>query len=261
MSPGMNKKNKKEREFAQDIDLVLTGNKARIDKASDDEYVSNIDFAEKIIECGVDPSPSFHEGLKKTLLLKLAEEEETETRQRREVTSFWDWLTSLVPQSQAWRTAAVTVTVAIIALLVVWATGLFSSSQEPIVTGPVAPTVAVEARATTAKTAYTTGEEIEIHFSFKNLTDETLTFPFPPEIRIGDLGTEVIRTFDVGQDTMTLAPAQSEDYDLTWDQKDETGNQVPPGDYQVIIPYIQLGEGKGVVGLAESPVVSISNNP
>jgi flagellar hook assembly protein FlgD len=119
----------------------------------------------------------------------------------------------------------------------------------------------VESRATTAKTAYMTGEEIDIHFSFRNITDETQTFPFPPEIRIGDLGSEVLRTFDVGQVTMTLDPGQSADYDLTWDQKDEKGNQVPPGEYQVIIPNIQLGEGKGVVSLVESPILSISSNP
>jgi hypothetical protein len=36
---------------------------------------------------------------------------------------------------------------------------------------------------------------------------------------------------------------------------------VPTGDYQVIIPNIQLGEGKGVVSLVESPILTISNNP
>jgi hypothetical protein len=263
MSPGMNEKNKKEGEFARDIDLILTNNKAEIDKTNDEEYLSDIDFAEKILECRVDPSPSFHEGLKKRLLLKLAEEEEVKSRNRPVTTSFWSWLTGLVPQSPALRTAAVTVTVAVLALLVVWAIGLFAPGhgQEPIVTGPLAPAVAVETRATTTKTAFTTGEEIDIHFSFRNLTDETLTFPFPPEIRIGDLGTEVLRTFDVGQGTMTLAPGQTEDYDLTWDQKDESGNQVPPGDYQIIIPNIQLEKGKGVVSLVESPILSISNNP
>jgi hypothetical protein len=111
------------------------------------------------------------------------------------------------------------------------------------------------------KTVYTAGEEIDIQFSFKNIADETFTFPFPPEIRIGDLGIEVVRTFDVGQGTMTLAPGQSQDYDLTWDQKDNTGMQVPPGDYQIIIPNVQLGEGKGVVSLVESPILTISNNP
>jgi hypothetical protein len=261
MSPGTNEEQKKAREFAQDIDLILTGQKADIDKASDEEYLSDIDFADKIIECRVDPSTSFHEGLKNRLLLKLSEEEEAETSKRLENTSFWGWLTGLVPQSPVWRTAAVTVTIAVLALLGVWAIGLFAPGQEPVVTGPLAPVVSVESRATTAKTAYMTGEEIDIHFSFRNITDETQTFPFPPEIRIGDLGSEVLRTFDVGQVTMTLDPGQSADYDLTWDQKDEKGNQVPPGEYQVIIPNIQLGEGKGVVSLVESPILSISSNP
>ena len=57
---------------------------------------------------------------------------------------------------------------------------------------------------------------------------------------------------------MTLAPGQSEIYDLTRDQKNDAGEQVPPGDYQVIIPNVQLGEGKGVVNLVESPILTIS---
>ena len=72
-------------------------------------------------------------------------------------------------------------------------------------TGPLAPVVAVETRATIAETAYSTGEEINIQFIFKNITDETLTFPFPPEIRIEDLSVEVVRTFDVGQEYQDTA--------------------------------------------------------
>ena len=188
-------------------------------------------------------------------------EEAIEQRRRSESISFWDWLKNLVPQSPAWRTAAVTVTVAVVALIIAWGTGLFSPGEGPIVTGPLPPTVSVEARASTQETTYSANEEIDIQFTFRNVADETFTFPFPPEIRIGDLGTEVVRTFDVGQGTMTLAPGQSEDYALTWDQENDAGKQVPPGDYQVIIPNVSLGEGKGVVSLVESPILTISNNP
>ncbi len=261
MNPGMNKKNRKEGEFAERVDDILAGKEAKIDEAMDEDYRSNIDFAKKIIECRGEPFASFQEGLKKRLLSKLAEKEVAETQRRSESISFWDWLKNLVPQSPAWRTAAVTMTVAVVALVVVWRIGLFSPGEGPIVTGPLGPTVSVETRASTTKTVYTTGEEIDIQFTFKNIADETFAFPFPPGIRIGDLGTEVLRTFDVGQGTITLAPGQSEDYDLTWNQKDDTGKQVPPGDYQIIIPNIQLGEGKGVVSLVESPILTISNNP
>jgi hypothetical protein len=261
MNPGMDEKNRKEREFTEHVDDILAGKEAGVDETMDEDYRSNIDFAKKIIECRGEPSVAFQEGLKKRLLSKLAEKGVAEARRRQETISFWYWLKNLVPQSPAWRAAAVTVTVAVVALAVVWRIGLFSPADGPIMTGPLGPTVSVETRASTPKTVYTAGEEIDIQFTFKDLTDETFTFPFPPEIRIGDLGIEVVRTFDVGQGTMTLAPGQSQDYDLTWDQKDNTGMQVPPGDYQIIIPNVQLGEGKGVVSLVESPILTISNNP
>ena len=257
----MDNRNRKEVDFARDIDGIIIGKEAEIDETIDEDYRSNIDFAKKIIECRGDPSAAFQEGLKKHLLSKLAEKEAVEARRHSEAISFWGWLKNLVPQSPVWRTAAVTITVAVVALVVVWGIGLFSPGEGPIVTGPVAPTVSVETRTSITKTVYTVGEEIDIQFTFKNITDETFTFPFPPEIRIGDLGTEVVRTFDVGQDALTLAPRQSENYDLTWNQENDNGKQVPPGDYQIIIPNVQLGEGKGVVSLVESPILTISNNP
>ena len=260
MNPGMSEKNTSEEEFAKLIDDIIAGKEAGLDMA-DEDYRLNIDFARKIIECRGEPSATFQEDLKGRLLLKLAEKEIVKNRRSQTTISFWDWLKNLIPQSPAWRTAVVTVTVAVVALAVVWGIGLFSSGEGPIVTGPLGPTVSVETRASTLKKIFTAGEEINIQFAFKNITDEAFTFPFPPEIRIGDLGTEVLRTFEVGQGTMTLAPGQSEDYDLTWNQKDDTGKQVPPGDYQIIIPNIQLGEGKGVVSLIESPILTISNNP
>lgn len=261
MSPGMDKNNRKEREFADDIDRILAGNEAVIHEAKDEDYRLNIAFADKIIECRGEPSPSFEERLKKRLLSKLDEQEVAGAQQHVENPSFLDWLRNLVPRSYAWRTAAVTVTVAVVALVVVWRIGLFFPSQELTLPAAVAPTVAVEGKAIITKTTYVPGEEIDIQFSFKNISDETLTFSFPPEIRIDNSSVETIRTFPGGQHTRTLAAGESERYDLEWDQKDDGGKQVPPGDYQIIMPNIQLGEGKGVVSLVESPVLTISANP
>jgi len=261
MSPGMDDKNRKEREFAQDIDRILAGKEAKVDETRDEDYRSNIDFVEKIVECRGEPSLSFQEDLKKRLLSKLAEKEATEARQRSETTSFWDWLRNSVPQSPAWRTATVTITVAVLALVVVWRIGLFFPIQELTLPASVGPLVAVEGQAITAKTAYMTGEEIDVQFSFKNITDETVTFPFPPEIRIENTNVETVRTFAGGQETRTLAAGGSVRHDLIWDQKDTNGKQVPAGDYQVIIPNIQLAEGKGVASLVDSFILKILANP
>ncbi len=275
MSPGMDNKKRKERNFSRDIDRMLAGKKVKIDKPIDEDYRDNINFAEKIIEYRGEPSPPFQERLKKRLLLQLSEKEAAEARQRSEMTSFWNWLRNLIPKSPVWRSAAVTLTVAVLTLVVVWRLGLFSPGEEPIVTGPLGPTVSVETRAYTEKlatvpvetgspmlkTVYAVGERIEINFFFKNITDETLTFLFPPLIKIDNARVETVRTFTAGQDTKGIAPGESVQYDLTWDQKDDSGKQVPPGDYQVIVPMVQLGEGKGVVSLVESPILMILANP
>ena len=261
MNPGMGEKSRKEGDFAERVDDILAGKEAKIDEAMDQDYRSNIDFAKKIIECRGEPSPSFQEGLKKRLLSKLSEKEVAKIRQRSEATSFWDWLRNLVPQNTAWRTVAVTVTVAVLALVVVWRIGVFSPSKGPIVTGPLGPTVSVETRVSNIKRAYTTGEEIAIQFSFKNVTKETLTFPFPPEIRMENSSVEAVRTFTAGKGTKTLAQGETELYDLTWDQKDDAGKQVTPGDYQIVMPNIQLGEDKGVVSLVQAPTLAILPAP
>jgi hypothetical protein len=271
----MDNKKGKERKFIRDIDRMLADKEVEIDKTIDEDYGDNINFAKKMIEVRDEPSPTFQERLKKRLLVKLAEKEATEARQRSEMTSFWNWLRNLIPESPVWRTAAVTVTVAVLTLVVVWRLGLFSPGEEPIVTGPLGPTVSVETRAYTEKiatvpvetgspilkTIYAVGERIEINFFFKNITDETLTFLFPPLIKIDNARVETVRTFATGPYTKGIAPGESVQYDLTWDQKDDTGKQVPTGDYQVIIPMVQLGEGKGVVSLVESTILMISANP
>lgn len=132
----MDRAKKREKEFAEDIDRLLAGKEAKVDEKMNEDYRSNIDFAGKIIECRGEPSPSFQEGLKRRLLSKLAEQEVAEAQQQ-ETASFWDWLRNLILRNPAWRVATVPITVAVLALVVVLAIGLFPSSQEPILTGPL----------------------------------------------------------------------------------------------------------------------------
>ena len=258
----MDKEKKKETQFEEDIARLLDGAAAETDEATDDDYRSNIDLAKKMIECrGEGPSPAFQEGLKRRLLSKLAEKEIGEARKRARATSFWDWLKNLVPQSPTWRTAAVTIAIAAVALVLVWQIGLFPPKEGPIVTGPLTPIVSVETRASTSETVYALGEDIDIQLIFKNIANEALMFAFPPEIRIGYAETEIARVFNGGHGTLALSPGQSEEYGLIWDQRDNSGQQVPPGDYQLIMPNVQLGEDKGVVSLVNSPVLTVSESP
>ena len=128
-------KKKKERQFTEDIDRLLVGKEVKVDEKRDDDYRSNISFAEKLIECRGGPSLVFQDSLKRRLLLKLAEKEEAEAAKRERI-SFWSWLRNLFSQSQTWRLTAVQIAVAAMTLALIWGTGPLIN-QEPILTGPI----------------------------------------------------------------------------------------------------------------------------
>jgi hypothetical protein len=83
------------------------------------------------------------------------------------------------------------------------------------------------------------GETAEINLSFTNMASETRTIsPFPPEISIIELPDlqppdKVIRAFPAGEDELELQAGESTSYSVNWDQKDDSGKQVPPGWYSV----------------------------
>jgi hypothetical protein len=260
MTPGMDEKEREEKRFAEDVDRLLGGGEVTAGGATgEDEYRSNIDFARKMIECRAEPSPAFQQALKQRLLSKLVEQDVAEGQRRAERVSFWDRVRTLVPRSPAWRVAAVTVAVAVLATVGVWRLGLLSPSEGPIVTlpGPVGPSVAVEGRAVADKASYASGERISVQLTFKNVTAGPLSMPFPPGITVVNAIEEPVKTFGGGQDIKTIAPGESVSYDLTWDQRDDAGNRVTPGDYQVRMLDIRLGEGI-VASLVESPTLTVA---
>lgn len=83
------------------------------------------------------------------------------------------------------------------------------------------------------------GEKAEINLSFTNEASEPRTLsPFPPEIKIIELPNVkppdvVVRGFPVGTGERVLQPSESESHSVDWDQKNENGEQVPPGWYSV----------------------------
>ena len=243
---------RKESEFAKDVDRVLSGQESKADNASDKEYRGNLDFSKKIADTRSTPSPAFQSALKSRLLSKLAEAETAiETRKR---TSLWDSLTGLFRQ-RTWQAAGVTVAVLVVALVVVWRAGLFS--QGPVVTSPY-PTVAVEATVRIDKETYIIGENVKVNFTFFNKSSETLLFVVPPAFRIEALNANIIRSFSAGELTVTLTPDVATSYSVIWDQTDDTGIQVPAGEYQIVIPNVKLGD-IGFLSLSQSPTIVISD--
>jgi hypothetical protein len=112
---------------------------------------------------------------------------------------------------------------------------------------PAPPQISVEADASLDKDAYLPGEDIVIEFSFKNVTTETFELaPFPPQIEIMRPSPydEPVRSFPAGAESKSLAPDEVVSYTLTWDQRNDQGQQVAYGHYYLkllfVSRYLQL---------------------
>ena len=239
-----------ESEFTRDVDGMLSGNEGAARPPADFDYTADLNFAGKVLEARASPSPAFQSALKQRLVAKLAEIETAE--ESRKTHSLSDWFARAFSQ-RIWQVAGA-LAVLVIAALVVWRTGLFT--QGPVVTSPY-PTVAVEANASSGKDSYPMSENVGIDFSFKNISSETLVFPFPPAFIIETLDAQTVRAFPAGGITKSLAAGGSVSYSVTWDQKDDAGVQVPAGEYQIVIPNVKLGDA-GFLSLTSAPPLVIT---
>ncbi len=189
--------------------------------------------------------------------------------------SFWEgfgnWLTQ-----PAWRTVTATVLVVVLVVGVLWGAGIlpiFTGGEAPLPTpvptpaptptpGPVPPTPVpsptptptpaprpvgpLEVVATTDKNIFSFGEDIRIEFSFKNISLKIFEIdPFPPEVRIMRPSPydEPVRSFPAGRDTNSLTPGEVASYTLTWDQRDDRGQQVAYGYYYIELGYSRFDGG------------------
>jgi len=82
------------------------------------------------------------------------------------------------------------------------------------------------------------GNSVEIQLTFTNFDTEARVMKyFPPEIKVESRNlpftNKIIRTFQAGQEQLELQPGESREYALTWDQKNDFGQQVPYGWYGI----------------------------
>ncbi len=83
------------------------------------------------------------------------------------------------------------------------------------------------------------GESVSIDLSFTNeATEPRIITPFPPEIKIIELPNLhppeiVVRTFPLENNELEIQPGESASHSVNWDQKNDSGEQVPPGWYSV----------------------------
>ena len=81
------------------------------------------------------------------------------------------------------------------------------------------------------------GDEVEIEVRLSNESVEPVTVAkMPPKVSIvllepGEDNIRVIYAFDAGTEERELAVGETAIYTLTWDQRDEDGEQPPPGWY------------------------------
>jgi hypothetical protein len=121
-------------------------------------------------------------------------------------------------------------------------TGEGVESSEVIPEGPPERLIELDARAD--KDAYQPGEDITIDFWIENVAERTIEIaPFPPEVRIiRPPADREIHAFPAGTEVKSLAPKEVASVTLTWDQRDNRGQQVGDGYYHLLIGPINMGE-------------------
>jgi hypothetical protein len=238
----MDRELREEREFSENMDRLLAGKKIEAGDDTGEEYRKAIGFSGKLVELRKEPSPLFKAELKKQLLLRL-EEEEAEQEERAGI-SFWQVFKNLMPRSPVWRTATVTVMVGVLAVLAIWATGMFSQIPGTVTSPEDTAMLSVPAPARlqletlpSDTLVQSVGEAFKVDIIFKNISADSVTIdPYPPQIEIQQADTnDVVRSFEQGTDKREIAPSEGLIYMLVWDQMDDSGQQVGSGRYIVVI--------------------------
>ncbi len=177
------------------------------------------------------------------------------------------WLSGLhrLLTGKTWQVATVTAAVVVIAAIaVIWQFGGVGQAPPEVpmpvpapaptpVPAPIpvpTPTHApgpmrfIEADASIDKDSYLPGEDIVIDFSFNNVMDEPFQLdPFPPLIEImRPRPSEPVRSFSAGAGSKSLEPGEVVNYTLTWDQRDDQGQQVDYGYYHLKLGDVRLGD-------------------
>ncbi|MFC2036195.1 hypothetical protein ACFLUJ_08790, partial [Chloroflexota bacterium] len=127
----MSRETEEERSFSEDVDRLLAGEDIKLDENTSEEYQRSVNFARKLTELSLHPSPQYREQLKQRLLLELTKQE-AESQQKEQGNWFKQGLRGLIPQSVIWRSVATTSVVVVLAMVLLWRMGTFT--QSPVLT-------------------------------------------------------------------------------------------------------------------------------
>lgn len=248
----MPKNTSDEREFSQNIDRLIAGEVVKASEDTSDDYRVAIEFAQRMVSLRSDPSSHFKDQLKQRLLQKLIEQEAELARKKAKGNWFWEALRSLAPQNPVWRAATATVVVVILAVVVLWGSGIFMPAPQPEGLLAPAPSMAPPTQTllsleviSVKTTAYLPGDEVKIDLAWQNISPESITIArFPPAIQITQAETgEVIRSFIEGNEEAEIPASGTLKYTFVWDQRDDNGHQVGPGRYSIVINDVVLHSG------------------
>ncbi|KUG20006.1 MAG: hypothetical protein KO206_03590 [Methanomicrobiaceae archaeon] len=128
----------------------------------------------------------------------------------------------------------------------------------PAVVSAIARPPSLYVDAHPVRPSYLPGEEAEVLMTFRNEGADSITLrSFPPEICLTNPTWGAVRHYPCGSGTMALEPGESADHILHWDQRDDDGDQVPPGYYSVEAVGIPV-EAAGVDGTLYSEGVAVA---
>jgi hypothetical protein len=223
------------------IDSVIAGKEPEGEIDADTRAV--LDFAHKMISLKEAPSPEYQNQLKVRLVHKLAEQ------QKKEQTP---WLSRILRQPAWVVSISAFVLVLITVVIMASATDLFKRigpNYSGVITTATVTTAAtattqpspsgmmMAAAASTDKTEYAAGQDIQIKISLRNDTANSLKIDdFPPIVSVLNADTGLaVYTFERKITGLVISPLTTASYSLTWNQKTAAGTPAGPGNY-----YIEL---------------------
>lgn len=112
---------------------------------------------------------------------------------------------------------------------------------------PGTPEDVIPHKVKTDQPSYLPGETVRLTLEFENDHSKRVTLsPFPPKIEIlhGITG-RVVELFPAGTQEVELEPGDTISHTYKWNQLDESGEQVTPGSYSVMLGDVSISDGRG----------------
>jgi len=111
----------------------------------------------------------------------------------------------------------------------------------------------------TDRSTYAPGENVTAQISLTNVYDQVYTVkPSPPTVVAKELYTsDVVATFPGIEEEGLLQPFQSLNWSVSWDQKDQGGNQVAPGRYMFELEFTIVRSGQLTWTEAPASIIKI----